>query len=109
MEGDKIPATHSRAKMDIQYNEPSNEIEKRKQKRQARRENRRYLKEELKKEDITPIPSACPFCSIVPVVFGSGSGFFWIEHQWVPKCPMCHDKMPLSQWEKRGDYGTKKG
>ena len=52
MEGDKIPATHSRAKMDMRYNEPSNEIEKRKQKRQARRENRRYLKEELKKEDI---------------------------------------------------------
>ena len=52
MEGDKIPATHSRAKMDMQYNEPSNAIEKRKQKRQARRENRRYLKEELKKEDI---------------------------------------------------------
>jgi len=52
MEGDKIPSTHSRAKMDMRYNEPSNEIEKRKQKRQARRENRRYLKEELKKEDI---------------------------------------------------------
>jgi len=52
MEGDKIPATHSRAKMDMKYNEPSNEIEKRKQKRQARRENRRYLKEELKKEYI---------------------------------------------------------
>ena len=52
MEGDKIPSTHSRAKMDMQYNEPSNEIEKRKQKRQARREYRRYLKEELKKENI---------------------------------------------------------
>lgn len=49
MKGDKIPSTHSRAKMDMRYNEPSNEIEKRKQKRQARRENRRYLKEELKK------------------------------------------------------------
>lgn len=55
MEGDKIPATHSRAKMAMQYNVPSNEIEKRKQKQQARRENRRYLKEELKKEDIAPI------------------------------------------------------
>ena len=55
MEGDKLPSTHSRAKMDMKYNEPSNEIEKRKQKRQARRENRRYLKEELKKEDIAPI------------------------------------------------------
>jgi hypothetical protein len=52
MEGDKIPSTHSRAKMDMQYNEPSNAIEKRKQKRQARRENRRYLKDEFKKEDI---------------------------------------------------------
>jgi len=54
MEGDKIPATHSRAKMDMLYNEPSNAIEKRKQKRQARREYRRYLKDELKKEDIAP-------------------------------------------------------
>jgi len=52
MEGDKIPSTHSRAKMCMQYNEPSNEIEKRKQKRQARRENRQYLKDELKKEYI---------------------------------------------------------
>lgn len=52
MEGDKIPATHSRAKMDMRYNEPSKAIEKRKQKRQARRENRRYLKDEFKKEDI---------------------------------------------------------
>lgn len=52
MEGDKIPATHSRAKMDMLYNEPSNAVEKRKQKRQARREYRRYLKEELKNEDI---------------------------------------------------------
>lgn len=54
MEGDKIPSTHSRAKMDMRYNEPSNAIEKRKQKRQARRENRRYLNEKLKKEDIAP-------------------------------------------------------
>ena len=52
MEGDKIPSTHSRAKMCMQYNEPSNETEKRKQKRQARREYRRYIKEELKKENI---------------------------------------------------------
>ena len=54
MEGDKIPATHSRAKMDMQYNEPSNEIEKSKQKRQARREYRRYLKEELRKKGLAP-------------------------------------------------------
>ena len=54
MEGDKIPATHSRAKMDMQYNEPSNVVEKRKQKPQARRETRRYLKAEVKKEDIAP-------------------------------------------------------
>lgn len=49
-EADKIPATHSRAKMDMQYNEPSNVVEKRKQKRQARREYRRYLKEDLKRK-----------------------------------------------------------
>lgn len=108
MVGDKIPATHSRAKMVMQYNEPSNEIEKRKQKRQARRENRRYLKSVLKKEDITPTPSACPFCGIIPKIFGSSPAFFWIEHQWIPKCPLNQDKMTLSQWESRGDYGTKK-
>lgn len=42
MTGDKLPATNSRAKAYLQYNDPASADTRRKLKRQARREQRRY-------------------------------------------------------------------
>ena len=108
MKGDRIPATYSRAVTNLRYNEPTNEAEKRKVKRQARREKRHYMKTELKKTDDISIPKYCPFCGAIPELIGNCPEYFFIMHPYNPRCPMSGRTMPLSQWERRGDYGKKK-
>lgn len=45
--------------------------------------------------------SPCPFCGVVPVVFGNPSIAVWIEHRPDKTCPLSRANMLLSKWERR--------